>query len=110
MSMTSLYSYRRRPATGDIVAANVRAEASRRGYTQVQLGRALGISQQKATRRWRNLQSWSFDELDMIADLFGLTVADLVTDQMADIKQNPDRWIAPSGAAARSKGLEPPTF
>ena len=24
--------------------------------------------------------------------------------------QNPRRWIAPRGAAARSKGLEPPTF
>lgn len=23
---------------------------------------------------------------------------------------NPRRWIAPRGAAARSKGLEPPTF
>ena len=24
--------------------------------------------------------------------------------------QNPHRWIAPRGAAARPKGLEPPTF
>ena len=74
------------------VAANVRAEAARLGYTQVRLGRELGLSQGQITTRWKNIQPWQLDELGALAALLRVNVADLVT------------------PAARLKGLEPPTF
>ena len=91
--------------TADIVAGNIRAEAARLGLTQVELGRRLGMSQNQITTRWKGQRPWQLDELDSVASVLGVSVQDLVTDT-----QNPRRWIAPRGAAARSKGLEPPTF
>lgn len=95
--------------TSEIVAENVRAEAARRGYSQVALAEALGMNQSQVSRRWWGRLLWTFDELDALSDLFGVEVSTLVTD-LANKTQNPRRWIAPRGAAARSKGLEPPTF
>lgn len=94
-------------STGDIVAGNIRAEAARLGYSQSALGRALGMSQNQITTRWRGVHRWQLDELDSVAAVLGTSVARLVTEP--DM-QNPHRWIAPRGAAARPKGLEPPTF
>lgn len=95
--------------TSEIVAENVRAEAARRGYSQVALAEALGMNQSQVSRRWWGRLLWTFDELDDVAEVLGITVQDLVTDHSVEM-QNPRRWIAPRGAAARSKGLEPPTF
>ena len=66
-------------STADIVASNIRAEAARLGYTQVEFGRALGISQNQITRRWKGVINWQLDELDDVAALLGLTVTDLIT-------------------------------
>ena len=107
--MNIAIAYEQRTLT-DVVAENIRAEAARAGFTQVALGRALGMSQNQITTRWKGARPWQLDELEGVADLFNLTVQDLVTDHSHGVKQSPDRWIAPSGAAARSKGLEPPTF
>ena len=38
--------------TRDIVAVNVRVEAARLGYNQVQLGQMLGLSQPSVNKRW----------------------------------------------------------
>ena len=95
------------PNVADIVAGNVRAQAARLGLTQVALGARLGLTQGQITRRWKGQSAWQLDELGTVAAVLGTTVADLVTEPD---KQNPLRWIAPRGAAARSKGLEPPTF
>lgn len=65
--------------TADIVASNIRAEASRLGFSQIELGRALGISQGQITRRWKGTSAWQLDELDAVAALLGLTVNDLIT-------------------------------
>lgn len=96
-------------STAQIVAENVRAEAARRGYSHVALAKALGMNQSQVSRRWKGRLLWTFDELDAPSDLFGVEVSSFVTD-WTNKTQNPDRWIAPSGAAARPKGLEPPTF
>lgn len=96
-------------STADIVAGNIRAEAARLGIKQIELGRALGMSQSAITTRWKGLARWQLEELDDVAEVLGITVQDLVTDHSVEM-QNPRRWIAPRGAAARSKGLEPPTF
>jgi hypothetical protein len=91
-----------------VVAANVRAYAARLGYSQVALGRALGMAQGAVHARWRGTRPWHLAELGDVALVLGVSVQDLVTDPAE--MQNPRRWIAPTGAAARPKGLEPPTF
>ncbi|MDO5720986.1 MAG: helix-turn-helix transcriptional regulator [Actinomycetaceae bacterium] len=64
--------------TADIVASNIRAEAARLGYTQVQLGKLLGMSQGAITKRWRGVTPWQLAELDRVANALGLSVVDLV--------------------------------
>ena len=91
----------------DLVAANIRAGAARRGLTQMDFARALGVQQQTISKRWKGRRTWPLEDLPTVASLLGVSVADLVTEPDT---QNPRRWIAPRGAAARSKGLEPPTF
>ena len=88
-----------RVSVAEMVAANVRAEAARRGYSQVSLGRALGLSQGIITRRWKCAQPWTLDEIDALAYLFGIDPAALF---------RPAPGVR--GRSARLKGLEPPTF
>ena len=95
------------PNVADIVAGNVRAQAARLGLTQIALGAALGLTQGQVTRRWKGQSAWQLNELGKVAAVLDVTVVDLVSEPDT---QNPRRWIAPRGAAARSKGLEPPTF
>lgn len=66
--------------TADIVAANIRAEAARLGYTQVEFGKAIGLSQSAVTKRWNGITPWQLAELDSAADALGVTVADLVSE------------------------------
>ncbi|WP_157886411.1 hypothetical protein [Schaalia radingae] len=94
--------------TADIAAGNIRAEVMRVGLNASQFAKLIGKPQRWTARRWWGEVEWSLSELDTVAQVLNVSVADLVQEQ--GIKQNPDRWIAPSGAAARSKGLEPPTF
>lgn len=94
----------------DFVAATIRAEASRRGLTQKDLTRAIGMSTSTMSARWNGLRPWALDELADVAEVFGCSVPELITGDIAQETQNPRRWVAPRGAAARSKGLEPPTF
>lgn len=63
-----------------VVAENVRAEAARRGFSQVALGRALGLGQNQVARRWRGVTPWTLDEVGEVAEVLGVTVQDLVTD------------------------------
>lgn len=65
--------------TASIVAANIRAEAARRGYSQSELGRALGITQSQINRRWRGVIPWQLAELDTVSYLLGVSVIELVT-------------------------------
>lgn len=91
----------------DLVASNIRAEAARQGIYQMDIARALGVRQTTISKRWKGGRAWPLEDLPKVAAVLGVTVVDLVTEPD---KQNPRRWIAPRGAAARSKGLEPPTF
>ena len=91
----------------DLVASNIRAEAARQGIYQMDIARALGVRQTTISKRWRGGRAGPLEDLPKVAAVLGVTVVDLVSEPD---KQNPRRWIAPRGAAARSKGLEPPTF
>jgi transcriptional regulator with XRE-family HTH domain len=64
------------------VAANVRAECSRRQITGVELSRELGIAQPAISLRLRGKRSWSLDELDHLARFLNVDMGKLV--QQAD--------------------------
>ena len=72
-----------------VVAANIRAEAARRGIRQADMAERLGISQPAMSDRYRERTPWSLDETEKVAELLGLELGDLT---------------------ARPKGFEPLTF
>ena len=82
----------------DIVASNIRAESARRGLVQSDIASALGVQQGTISRRWRGGRAWPLEDLPTVADILGVSVAYLVTDN--------------SGASAPfapPTGLEPAT-
>lgn len=85
-------------STADVVAGNIRAEAARLGIKQIELGRALGMSQSAITTRWKGLARWQLEELDDVADVLGITVQDLVTD-------HPQKRRTPAGGSHRGGPL-----
>ncbi|WP_311498026.1 helix-turn-helix transcriptional regulator [uncultured Mobiluncus sp.] len=98
-------------STADIVASNIRAEAARLGYTQVEFGRALGISQNQITRRWKGVINWQLDELDDVAALLGLTVTDLITPPRGGLgyEKGPGAKAPEPFGAVAGAGFEPTT-
>lgn len=64
----------------DVVGENIRIEAARRGYSQSALAREIEMSQPAINQRWRGAARWQLDELEAIAQLFGVSVAYLVSD------------------------------
>lgn len=62
----------------DLVAAEVRAEMGRQQVTQVQLSRAIGMSQQSLSERLRGKTPFTTDDLDTIADALGVHPAVLL--------------------------------
>ncbi|HMT33674.1 MAG TPA: helix-turn-helix transcriptional regulator [Dermatophilaceae bacterium] len=72
-----------------VVAANIRAHAAMRGWTQAEMCRRLGMTPVVMSDRYRERTPWTLDETEKVAHLFGLEVGDLT---------------------ARPKGFEPLTF
>ena len=64
----------------DVVAANIRAEAARRGLYQGDIASALGLQQATISKRWRGGRAWPLEDLPTVADVLGVSVAYLVTD------------------------------
>ncbi len=62
-----------------VVASNIRAEAARRGLFQSDIADALGVQQATISKRWRGGRAWPLEDLGPVADLLGVSVADLVT-------------------------------
>ena len=73
----------------DFVAATVRAEASRRGLTQKDLTRAIGMSTATMSARWNGLRPWALDELAEVAEVLGCSVPELITGDVALIRRTP---------------------
>ena len=63
----------------EIASANVRANAAYMQLRQQDLASALGINQATVSKKWHGRRAWQLSELAALADLFGVTVADLVT-------------------------------
>ena len=64
----------------DVVASNIRAEAARRGLYQGDIAHALGLQQATISKRWRGGRAWPLEDLPTVADVLGVSVAYLVTD------------------------------
>ena len=64
----------------DIVASNIRAESARRGVVQSDIASALGVQQGTISRRWRGGRAWPLEDLPTVADILGVSVAYLVTE------------------------------
>lgn len=94
--------------TADVVASNVRAEAARLGFSQVALGRALGISQGSITKKWRGVRAWQLDELDDVARVLGVSVVDLVRPQGGLTKGGAPADDLDEGTTGRPRGTRTP--
>ncbi|MCI6573711.1 MAG: helix-turn-helix transcriptional regulator [Actinomycetaceae bacterium] len=71
-----------------IVAANIRAQASRIGFNQSELARELGYNQGAVNQRWRGKRQWQLDDLSKVAAVLGTTPWELVQ-PMGDIEKLP---------------------
>ena len=60
------------------VAANIRAELARKGISQADLAATLHKSQPTVSRRLLGRVPFSVDELDIIAGVLGVPMAELV--------------------------------
>lgn len=58
------------------VSAEVRAWAARRGMTQARISTIVGLSQGQVSQRFNGRLPWSLDELDVLADAFGIETID----------------------------------
>ena len=103
----------------EIVAANVRALAGRRGIIPAELALRLGISRATMSRRWTGKQEWAPSDLEAVAQALGTTPWALTQPAPGDEwSPVPLEWknapgptlAAESGALVRQKGFEPPTF
>lgn len=61
-----------------VVASNIRAEAARRGWRQLDLARALGVTPTTISRKWLGVRLWQLDELEDVAEALGVSVPDLL--------------------------------
>ena len=88
---------------GEVVAANIRAEAARIGLQQKAIAQLLGLSQGQVSKRWRGLIEWPLGEIAALAGVFGLEPGALLSEDTRSVGRT-------GGDTVRLKGLEPPTF
>ena len=88
---------------GEVVAANIRAEAARIGLQQKAIAQLLGLSQGQVSKRWRGLIEWPLGEIATLAGVFGLEPGALLSEDPRSVGRT-------GGDTVRLKGLEPPTF
>ena len=60
---------------GAQVAANIRAEAARRGVTQTDIAMHLGMNQSTISERYRGKREWSLAEIEAVALLLRTTTS-----------------------------------
>jgi transcriptional regulator with XRE-family HTH domain len=66
------------------VAAEVRAWRARRSMTQVQLAKALGLSQAQVSSRLRGETPITLDEIERLATIFGCSPEELMQPALRD--------------------------
>ena len=75
--MSEVIELRRAETFAEKVAANIRAEAARRGINQSALARALGMSQAAASDRFRGRTPWTLNEIEAVARVLRTTTSTL---------------------------------
>lgn len=58
--------------TVDIVARNIRAYAGYAGLNSTTLSRVLKTHKSNVNHKFKGARKWSFDDLDLLAELFGI--------------------------------------
>lgn len=91
----------------NVVAENVRAESARRGVKQADLARIVGITSASLNRKWHGKTPWTLQEIDTVAESFGITPWDLVSPYETKAAQVVNY---PSRRAVHRLGLEPRTL
>ncbi len=77
-----------------VVAENIRAVTHARGWSQGELGAALGMAPVTVGDRFRQRTPWTLDELERVAEALDIEVADLV------------RALVPPRRRSQSEGWE----
>lgn len=62
------------------IAGRVNAQVNQPRFTKGSLAKELGISRPALNRRLDGEVSWSYEELAQLADIFGITINELVED------------------------------
>lgn len=89
------------------IAGEVRAWVARRGLTQGWLAEVLGISQSVVSKRLRGVLPFSAAELFIIASALGLSLVELLGDDLVNEK-NP-HLVGEGSNRVAGGGFEPPT-
>jgi transcriptional regulator with XRE-family HTH domain len=80
-----------------LVAAAIRAEAARRAVTQQRLAALLELSQQAVSDRWRERTPWTFDDVQRVEEVLGMTPGSLLTELVRHQGLEPrTRWFGAS--------------
>jgi transcriptional regulator with XRE-family HTH domain len=67
------------------IAAEVRAEVARQGKSLNEIAEVLGVDKGSASRRMWGQRSFRAEELSMVADLLGVSVAQFVPKVHAEV-------------------------
>lgn len=105
MAVISLPAERQQRETRERVRMEIRALKGRDGTTQEQLAKVLGISQPQVGKRLRGEIPFQLDELDALADYYGIEVEDLI----GGTRLGPRPGGPDGGQSVRHQGLEPRT-
>lgn len=69
---------RERGELAALVADNIRLICARRHISQVELAQVLQVSKMTVSDRFRYVSPWTLDDLDVLADFFGVPVGVLL--------------------------------
>ena len=83
-----------RASYGELVAAEVRAQAARKRVTGARLAAALDMSAMSMSRRLTGRQPFDVEELAVVADTLGVQVEQLLPRQWAPRGSNPQPTVS----------------
>ena len=89
-----------------MVAAEVRAWLARSGKRQADLAAALGVSQSGISHRLRARVAFTLEELATIAEVFDITLAELLGPVILQARRSPHTDMVGVGASVRLPRLD----
>ena len=90
------------------IAVEVKVWMVRKGYKQIDLGTLLEITQAAISRRLKGQTPFTMRELMTIAAEFGLSLNELLGEDVADTK-NPRHLLGTGDQSVAAPGLDPGT-